>query len=46
MHFLIIIVLICVVFPVFARFVGSMFSAIFWLIVVAGVLTVFGASFR
>jgi hypothetical protein len=31
---------------VFARFVGSMFSAIFWLIVVAGVLTVFGASFR
>ena len=43
MHFLMIIILLCVVFPIFARFVGSIFSAIFWLIVVATVLGMFGA---
>jgi hypothetical protein len=43
MHLLLIIILLCLIFPVCARFVRSMFSVIFWLIVVSAVLGMFGA---
>lgn len=43
MHLLLILILLCLVFPVFARFLGWMLSAVFWLIVVVVVLGLIGA---
>jgi hypothetical protein len=43
MHILIIGLLLCLVFPSFARLAGSMVSAIFWLIVVLAAVALFGA---
>ena len=42
MHLLLIILLLCLVFPVLARLVGWVLSAVFWLIVVVGLLGLFG----
>ena len=39
MHILLILILLCVVFPVFAQFVGWMLSAVFWVMLV---VVVFG----
>jgi hypothetical protein len=43
MHLLVIVVLVCLIFPAFGRLLGSMISAIFWLIVVLVVLAMVGA---
>ena len=43
MHMLLILVLLCLVFPVFARLLGWMLSAVFWLILVVVVLGLIGA---
>ena len=43
MHLLLIAIILALVFPLFARFVGWMMSAIFWLIVVVAVLAVLSA---
>jgi hypothetical protein len=43
MHLLLITVILMLAFPVFARFVGHVLSAVFWLILAAIVLAMFGA---
>ncbi len=43
MHLLLILRLLCLVFPVFARLLGWMFSAVFWLILAVVVLGLVGA---
>ena len=43
MHILIVLILLCVVFPVFARLVDWMLSVVFWLILVVVVLGLIGA---
>lgn len=43
MHFLFIIVILMLAFPLFARFIGGCFSALFWLIAAVVVIAVFGA---
>ena len=42
MHLLLIIILLCVVFPVFRHFVRGVLSIVFWLILVGVVLGMFG----
>jgi hypothetical protein len=46
MHFLLIVILLCVVFPVFRHFVGGVLSVVFWLVVVCVVLGLFGVLSR
>ena len=47
MHLLLIIIILMLAFPMFARFVGGVLSMVFWLILVIAVLAVFGAlSYR
>jgi len=46
MHLLLIVILLCVVFPLFRRFVGGVLSIVFWLIVVGVVLGLFGVLSR
>ena len=43
MHLLIIIILFCVLFPVFGRLVGWVISTICWIVAVVVVLALFGA---
>jgi len=43
MHILLILILLCVVFPVFGRLIGWMLSTIFWIIAVVMVLGLLGA---
>jgi len=43
MHILLILILLCLVFPVFARLLGWMLSAVFWLIAALVVLGLIGA---
>jgi hypothetical protein len=43
MHILLIIILLMLVFPGFARLVGSMLSAVFWLLGALVVLALLGA---
>jgi hypothetical protein len=42
-HFLLILILLCMVFPAFRHFVGGVLSIIFWLVLVVVVLGIFGA---
>jgi hypothetical protein len=42
MHLLLVILLLCLVFPVLARLVGWVLSTVFWLIVVVTLLGLFG----
>jgi hypothetical protein len=42
MHLLLIVLLLCLVFPVLARLVGWVLSTVFWLIVVVVLLGLFG----
>ena len=42
MHLLLVILLLCLVFPLLARFVGWVLSTVFWLIVVVVLLGLFG----
>ena len=42
MHLLLIIIILMLAFPMFARFVGGVLSMVFWLILVVVVLAVFG----
>ena len=46
MHLLLIIILLCVVFPFFRHLVGGVLSIVFWLFVVAVVLSIFGVLSR
>jgi hypothetical protein len=46
MHLLLIIVILMLAFPLFARFVGSIFSIAVWLIVVVIVVAMVGAFSR
>jgi hypothetical protein len=46
MHFLLIIILLCIVFPVFRHFVGGLLSIILWVILIGIVLGFFGVFFR
>jgi predicted ABC-type exoprotein transport system permease subunit len=43
MHLLLIIIVLMIAFPMFARFVGGVLSMVFWLVLVVVVLAVFGA---
>jgi hypothetical protein len=43
MHLLIIILLIFLAFPMFARFIGGFLSVFFWLIAAVAVVAIFGA---
>jgi hypothetical protein len=43
MHFLLIIVILMLAFPIFARVVGSILSIAFWLVVVVIVVAMVGA---
>ena len=43
MHLLLILILLCLIFPAFARFLGGCLSIVMWLIAVIVVLALFGA---
>jgi hypothetical protein len=43
MHLLLILVILMLAFPAFARLVGGVLSIVFWLILVVLMLAVFGA---
>jgi hypothetical protein len=43
MHLLLILILLCLIWPAFARFLGGSLSTILWLIAVVIVLAIFGA---
>jgi hypothetical protein len=43
MHLLLIIIILMLAFPMFARFVGGMLSMVFWLVLVVVMLALFGA---
>jgi hypothetical protein len=45
-HFLLVLILLCLVFPWFARFLGSLISAAFWLFVIVIALATIGAFSR
>jgi hypothetical protein len=42
-HLLLILVLLCLVFPAFGRLLGSMVSAIFWIVLILMMAAMFGA---
>ncbi len=46
MHILVILILLCLVFPAFARLLGWMLSAVFWLILAVVVFGLIGALSR
>jgi hypothetical protein len=43
MHLLLILILLCLIFPAFARVLGGCLSIVLWVIAVAVVLALFGA---
>ena len=43
MHLLLILILLCLIFPAFARFLGGCLSIVLWLIVAVVVMALFGA---
>jgi hypothetical protein len=43
MHLILILILLCLIWPAFARVLGGCLSAILWLIAVVVVLAMFGA---
>jgi hypothetical protein len=43
LHLLLTLILLCLIFPAFARFLGGCLSVVLWLIAVVIVLALFGA---
>ena len=43
MHLLLILILLCLIFPAFARFLGGCLSIVLWVIVAVVVMALFGA---